>query len=105
VAKYLAKNQVDCRNLDEYVFIIDFIKDKNKKRLGKLAWMIKAPGILDVLSPMHRKALDELKKLLPGGKGKSKVLDQAIAKLHIPDFLPKYLWKHGIEIIEKYYQE
>jgi hypothetical protein len=101
VAKYLAKNQVDCRNLKEYVSIIDFIKKGNEQRLGKLAWMIKAPRILNDLSPMHREALEELKKLTRSRKRTNNVLDQETATLLLPDFLPKNLCKHGIEIIEK----
>ncbi|CAB4040048.1 Hypothetical predicted protein [Paramuricea clavata] len=77
----------------------------NSKRFGKLAWEFKEslPNF-DAISIEHGEALEELKKLLPnpGSEDNVTVLDYDIAKLHIPDFLPKRLWKHGIEIVENY---
>jgi gas vesicle protein len=103
--KYLAKYVNDCRMVKHYLFIVDFIKDGNSKRLGKLAWKIEGLSIFVGKSTEYGEALDRLKKLLPNPKELIKDLDETTAKLHIPDFLPKHLWKHGIEIVEKYFDE
>jgi hypothetical protein len=87
--------------------IVDFIKDENSKRLGKLAWEFeKGLPNVDEISTDHRDALEKLKRLLPNpnDEGNVTVLDHTIAKLHIPDFLPKRLWKHGLEILEEYFE-
>jgi uncharacterized protein YdhG (YjbR/CyaY superfamily) len=102
--EYMAKYVNDRRAIKHYFFIVDSIKDGNKKRLGKLAWKIEASGILGDLSPMHGEALKHLKKLLPNPRDEREFLYKTMAKLHVPDFLPKPLWKHGIEIIEKFFK-
>jgi hypothetical protein len=104
--RYLAKYVDDRRMIDHYVFIVDFIKDGNSKRMGKLALEIEGSGMLDGLSTEYGEVLNQLKKLLPNRSDESVVkgLDKAVAKLHVPDFLPKHLWKHGIEIVEKYFK-
>lgn len=50
----------------------------------------------------EKEALNGLKDLLKAGKRNVTVLDRTIAKLHIPDFLPKKLWKHGLKIVDEY---
>ncbi len=102
--KYLKMYVSNPRKINDYYFIVDFIKEGNSKRLGKLAWEFQKRYV-DGISTEHRRALTELKKLLPSpdNEGKLKSLDYTIAKLHIPDFLPKNLWKHGIEIVETYF--
>ncbi len=88
---------------DQCVRIVDYIKSTNSKRLGKLAWEM-AKGHLP--SEEHGEALAELKQLLPSphDEGNVEELNKIRAKLHIPDFLPKSLWKHGIEIVEEYFK-
>ncbi len=104
--KYLAKYVGDSMK-NHYHFIVDFIKNANSKRLGKLAWEIKDSGMLHGLSTEYAEALNQLTKLLPNPGDESLVrgLDEEVAKLHVPDFLPKHLWKHGNEIVEKYFKK
>jgi hypothetical protein len=99
--KYLTMYVDNPREIDHYLFIVDFIKDGNSKRLGKLAWEFEG-----LVPTEYGEALRELKKLLPNPDDESEDtnLDKTIAKLHIPDFLPKNLWKDGIEIVEKYFE-
>jgi hypothetical protein len=103
--EYLTKYVSNRRTIDHYYFIVNFVRQGNSKRLGKLAWEFKEslPN-LDAISIEHGEALEELQRLLPnpGNADNVTVLDYDIAKLHIPDFLPKRLWKHGIEIVENY---
>ena len=101
--EYLAKRVNDPSRIEHYFYIVDFIKDGNCKHLGKLAWEMEASGMLGDLSVMQGKALKQLRELLPNPGDESNVLDETIAKLHVPDFLPKHLWKHGMEIVEKYF--
>jgi hypothetical protein len=98
--KYLTMYVDNPKEIDYYLFIVDFIKDGNSKRLGKLAWEFEG------LPTEYGEALRELKKLLPNPDDESEDtnLDKTIVKLHIPDFLPKNLWKDGIEIVEKYFE-
>ncbi len=104
---YLAKYVDDDRMIYHYLFIINVIKDGNSKRLGKLAWEIEGSGMFDGLSTEYGETLNQLKKLLPNPDDESVVkgLDKEVARLHVPDFLPKHLWKYGIEIVEKYFKE
>lgn len=87
-----------------YVLIVDFIKNENGKRLGKLA-----RDIAERCPPKQMSSesgvLNELQDLLKTSKPEEKIkeLPCDIAKLHIPDFLPKHLWKGGIEIVENYF--
>ena len=102
--KYLKLYVNDRAMKDQCVRIVDYMKNKNSKRLGKLALeMAKGP----LPSEEHREALAKLKQLLPNPRDEGNVdaLNKTIAKLHIPDFLPKSLWKHGIEIVEEYFKE
>ena len=101
--EYLAKRVSDPSRIKHYFRIVDFIKDGNCKRLGKLAWGMEVSDMSGDLSMMQSKALKQLKELLPNPDDESKVLDETIAKLHVPDFLSKHLWKHGMEIVEKYF--
>ena len=100
MAKYVNRHSMT----KHYFFIVDLIKEGNSKRLGKLAWQIEASGILQDLSTTYGQALNHLKKLLPDPKDESEVLPKTIATLHVPDFLPKDLWKHGIELVDKYFE-
>ncbi|CAB3995452.1 Hypothetical predicted protein [Paramuricea clavata] len=102
--RYLAKYVSDSRMINQYYFIVDFIKDGNRKRLGKLAWKFEKCYSFTSMSTQESEALNELKKLLSKPEDESNVADLIIAKLHIPDFLPKHLWKHGIKIVEKYFK-
>ena len=105
--EYLAKYVGNPDTISDYYLIVDFIKDENSKRLGKLAWEFeKGLPNVDEISTDHRDALEKLKRLLPNpnDEGNVTVLDHTIAKLHIPDFLPKRLWKHGLEILEEYFE-
>ena len=102
--RHIAKYINDC-TIDHYYFIVNSIRHGNSKRLGKLAWQFEESLTnSDAISMEHSEALEKLKKLLPnpGNEDNVTVLDYDIAKLHIPDFLPKRLWKHGIEIVENY---
>ncbi len=105
--QYLAKYVSNSRTISHYYFIVDSIKDGNGKRLGKLAWEFeeRLPNVGEI-STDHLVALEKLKRLLPNpnNEGNVTVLDRTVAKLHIPDFLPKRLWKHGLEILEKYFE-
>ena len=99
--EYLTKYVDDPENIFHYNFIVDSIKEANGQRLGKLAWEMESK-----IPREYSDALSYLKKLLPNSHDKSKFLKDlnvTIATLHVPDFLPKQLWKHGIEIVEKYF--
>ena len=103
--EFLAKYVNNRRTINHYYFIVNCIRHENSERLGKLAWQFEESLTnSDAISMEHGEALEKLKKLLPnpGNEDNVTVLDYDIAKLHIPDFLPKRLWKHGIEIVENY---
>ena len=100
---YLAK-YVDPTMVSYYDDIVDHIKERNGKCLSKLARNIakhygpeegsKKSKALRALQDLHdRSRRDERIKDLPCD----------IAKLHIPDFLEKHLWKAGIKIVEDYF--
>ena len=99
--EYLEKYVTDRTMKAQYLKIVDYIKNENSKRLGKLA--CKEPKG-SCPSKEHNEALVKLRQLLPNQDDKGNVdeLDKTIAKLHIPDVLPKRLWKHGIEIVENH---
>jgi hypothetical protein len=89
---------------DQCVRIVDYIKNVNSKRLGKLAWKMENDPLV---TKEYGEALNKMKQLLPNPHDESnvEVHDKTTAKLHIPDFLPKSLWKDGIEIVEEYFKE
>ena len=95
--KYIDDSTVE----DVYFLIFDFIKEENSKRLGKLAWNIAERCPPDEGSS-ELEALIALQELLDKPDEKVKEIPCDIAKLHIPDFLPKDLWNGGIEIVKKY---
>ena len=99
---YLQKYISDSTEADDYVLLVDFIKQENGKRLGKLAWNIAERCPPDEGSS-ESEALIELQDLLYKPDEKVKEIPCDIAKLHIPDFLPKHLWKGGIEVVENYF--
>ena len=88
-AKECLKKYIDDPKIEKYYSLIfDFIKEENSKRLGKLAWNI------EERSPPEEKtseseALIILQELLQEPDEKVKQLPRDMAKLHIPDFLPK----------------
>ena len=92
----------DCTVEDYYFLIFDFIKKENAKRLGKLAWNIAERCPPDEGSS-ESEALIALQDLLYQPDEKVKEIPLDLAKLHIPDFLPKHLWKGGIKIVENYF--
>lgn len=98
VQKYINDSTVE----DYYFLIFDFIKEENAKRLGKLAWNIAERCSPDEGSN-ESEALIALQDLLHKPDEKVKEILWELAKLHIPDFLPKRLWKGGIEIVENYF--
>ena len=97
LAKYV--NQPE--RITQYFLIVDFIKRENETPLGRLAWEFEIRSSSGIRNE-EIEALIELKKLAPKNESTARVLDATIAKLHIPDFLPKHLWKHGLKIVEKY---
>ena len=103
--EYLAKYVNRGIMTNHYFYIVDFIKDGNSKRLGKLAWKIEASGSFRGLFTIHDEALNVFKKLLPNPEDECVYLEEAIAKLHVPDFLPKDFWKHGMEMVERYFEK
>ncbi|XP_028400657.1 uncharacterized protein LOC114523822 [Dendronephthya gigantea] len=98
---YLAKYVNQPEKITQYFSIVDLIKSENKKPLGKLAWEFET-RYSSRMTNEEKEALAELKKLAPENERKVRILDATIAKLHIPDFLPKHLWKHGLKIVDKY---
>jgi hypothetical protein len=102
--KYLAKYVNDPEMIDHYFLVVDFIKDGNSKRIGKLAWELeKRHYFTRRMTVEEREVVNTLKSLVPKTTCTVVVLNPTIAKLHIPDFLPKRLLKHGIKIVEKYF--
>ena len=100
-AKYYLNRYVDDPTMITHYFsIVDFIKDRNSKRLGKLAWQF-AERFSPKETSQEYEAVRELKKLLPNPDDENNMADPVVAKIHIPDFLPNNLWKVGIEIVEK----
>lgn len=99
--KYLAK-YVGPSMISYYDDIVEHIKERNSKRLGELAWNIAERCPPDEGSS-ESEALLALQDLLHRRDERIKEIPCDIAKLHIPDFLPKRLWKVGIEIVEKYF--
>ena len=100
--KYLAKYVNDPEMIDHYFRVVDFVKDGNIKRMGRLAWDLgKRHSFTRRMTVEEREVVNTLKRLVSKTKRTVVVLDPTIAKLHIPDFLPKRLWKHGIKIVEK----
>ena len=102
---YLQKYINDASVKRYYHFIVDFIKNENGKRLGKLAKNIAKFCPPKEMSSEHE-ALQKLQDLLKMSKPEEKIEEIRcdIAKLHIPDFLPKYLWKGGTEMVENYFR-
>ncbi|XP_028400995.1 uncharacterized protein LOC114524078 [Dendronephthya gigantea] len=107
--KYLQTYVADPGNIGEYFTLVDSIKDENGKRLGKLAW--KFANFYPSTNQETKDALERLKALYPRREHNNRCFKEIIsfgvdvARLHIPDFLPKNLWKHGIEIVKKYFDE
>ena len=101
--KYLAK-YVDPTMVSYYADIVDHIKERNGKCLRKLAWNI-AKHYRPEEGSRKSKALKALQDLHYRSRQNERIKDLpcVIAKLHIPDFLDKNLWKAGIEIIEDYF--
>ena len=85
-----------------YFLILDFIKKENSERLGKLAWNI-AERSPSEEKTSESEALIILQELLQKPDEKVKQLPRDMAKLHMPDFLPKHLWNVGIKIVEDYF--
>ena len=102
---YLAK-YIDPSVINSYRKIVEYIKKRNRKRLGKLA-----ENIAKRYPPDGMSSENEALEILQDYK-MSDECDEAnenfteipcnIAKLHIPDFLPKRLWKVGFQILENY---
>ena len=107
--KFLQRYVASPENIRHYLYLVDLIKDENSKQMGKLAW--KFEESYPPTNQETKDALEELKKLYLRRdhddhnfkEGVSFGVD--VARLHIPDFLPKNLWKHGIEIVGKYFDE
>ena len=101
--KYLAK-YVDPTMLSYYADIVDHIKERNGKCLRKLAWNI-AKHYCPEEGSRKSNALKALQDLHDSSRRDERIKDLPcdIAKLHIPDFLPKHLWKAGIKIVENYF--
>ena len=103
--KYLEKYVDDPSMIQHYFFIVDSIHQINRDRLGKMAWEIESKSPEG--SKKYDKVLSYLKAFLPtdrrrkSPKGRQN-LSATIAKLHVPDFLPKDLWKDGIKLVEEY---
>ena len=102
-AKECLKTYIDNSTIENYYFLIfDFIKEENSERLGKLAWNI-AERSPPEEGTNESEALIILQELLQVPDEKVKQLPRDMAKLHIPDFLPKHLWNVGIKIVEDYF--
>ena len=92
-------------DIDQYTSILKSIKDDNSKQLGKLARQVEKR-----YPPLEyqesKEALKILKALCPREESHDVEVSFRVdvARLHIPDFLPKVLWEHGIEIVEKYHE-
>ena len=97
---YLKKYVDDSRRIHHYFSIVDFIKDENSRRLGQLAWKM-TESFWPKTQPEFE-ALETLQKLYPKPHNEITIGDPIIAKIHIPDFLPKNLWKIGAKIVESY---
>ncbi len=101
---YVEKYVNDSQMIRHYFRLVDFIKHENSKRLGKLAWELeKRYPVTRKTTVEEREVLKKLKNLVPKRARNVMVLPCTIATLHIPDFLPKGLWKHGIKIVKKYF--
>ena len=107
--EYLRRYAGNSGNILHYLFLVNLIKNENSKQLGKLAWKFE-----EFYSPSNQEtinALEELKKLYQREDHDNRSFEEEaslgvdVARLHIPDFLPKNLWKHGMEIVEKYFDE
>ena len=87
-----------------YDDIVDHIKERNGKCLSKLAWNI-AKHYVPEEGSKKSKALRALQDLHDRSRRDERIKDLPcdIAKLHIPDFLEKHLWKAGIKIVEDYF--
>ena len=100
-AKLYPKRYVgESANISNYFSIVDFIKDGNSKRLGKLAWKYTELFSPTETSPEYE-ALQKLMELLPNPNDEINIADSDIAMLHIPDFLPNNLWKVSVKIVKK----
>ena len=103
---YLDK-YIDPSVITSYHEVVEYIKKRNRKRLGKLAEKIAKRYPPDGMSS-ENEALEILQEYKMSDE-----CDEAnenfpeipcnIAKLHIPDFLPKHLWKVGFQILENHF--
>ena len=106
--KYVKKYVNDPKMINHYFRVIDFIKEENGKMLGKLASELqKSDHFTRRMTAKERKVVNKLKSLVPKDSRYVVNLEcskfATIAKLHIPDFLPKELWKHGTRLVKKYF--
>ena len=103
-AKECLKTYIGDSTIENYYFrIFDFIKEENSEHLGKLAWNI-AERSPPEEKTSESEALIILQELFEEPDEKVQELPRDLAKLHIPDFLPKHLWKAGIKIVEDYFK-
>ena len=102
--RYLAKYVNDPETIDHYFQVVDLIKNGNRTGMGKLAWELdKRHYICTRMTREEHEVVNKLKSLVPKGTRNVIPLQRDIAMLHIPDFLPKRFWKHGIKVLEKYF--
>ena len=105
--KCLAKYVNDPEMITHYFRVVDFIKYENGKVLGKLASELEESDHFTRMTDEERMVVNELKSLVPKNSRDVVNLQRSkfatIAKLHIPDVLPKHLWKFGVRIVEKYF--
>ena len=103
---YLAK-YIDPSVITSYHEIVEYIKKRNRKRLGKLAENIAKRYHPDEMSTENEvlEILQDYKMSDECGEANENFIGipYDIAKLHIPDFLPKRLWKVGFQILENYF--
>ena len=106
---HVEKYVKDAKKIGHYFSVVDLLKKENGKKLGKWASELKN---VNVLKDKERHVVNELKKLAPkdsttqdperrGNAGNLRnYVFATIAKLHVPDFLPKSLWEQGVKFVE-----
>ena len=94
--------------INHHFRVTDFIKDENGKKLGKLVWELqKSENFTRRMTAQKRKVVKKSNSLVPKNLRDVVNLQRSkcatIAKLHIPNCLPKELWKHCTRLVEKYF--
>ena len=106
---HLEKYVKDPEKIGLYFRVVDLIKKENGKKLGKWASELKK---CNVVKDEERDVVNKLEKLAPkdlaaqerrGSPGNLRnYVFATIAKLHVPDFLPKRLWEEGVLFVENH---